>query len=165
MMDMSFTAVADDRLIFSSRAGLVRSASRLVGPADAEDVVQDAFERALRARTVRAETDPRPWLNRITRNVAYDALKSRSRTTVAAPAIPDAESAEHAVVRHETAAELDVALQQLSPALRRTIVLHDLQGYSNHEIASLDGVSYHTVRTRLFRARRSMRDALAPVAA
>ena len=163
-MNTSFTSVADDRMIRSSRETLVRRARTLVGPADAEDVVQDAFERALRAGSVRSDGDPRPWLNRITRNVAYDTLKSRARTA-AVPAAPDAESAEHAVVRHETAAELDDALQSLSPALRRTIVMHDLQGYSNHEIASLDGVSYHTVRTRLFRARRSMRDAFAPVLA
>jgi RNA polymerase sigma-70 factor, ECF subfamily len=163
-MNTSFTAVADDRMIRSSHASLLRRARSLVGPVDAEDVVQEAFERALRSQTARTDADPRPWLNRITRNVAYNTLKSRARAA-AVPAAPDAESAEHAVVRHETAAELDGALQQLSPMLRRTIVLHDLQGYSNHEIASLDGVSYHTVRTRLFRARRSMRDALAPVAA
>jgi RNA polymerase sigma-70 factor, ECF subfamily len=164
-MDMSFTSVADDRLILSSRASLVRRARTLVGPADAEDVVQDTFERALRARTVRSETDPRPWLNRIARNVAFDALKSRARAGALTPALPDAESAEHTVVRHETAAELDGALNTLSPALRRTIVMHDLQGYSNHEIASLDGVSYHTVRTRLFRARRTLRGVLKAVAA
>jgi RNA polymerase sigma-70 factor (ECF subfamily) len=163
-MNTSFTSVADDRMIRSSRASLVRRARTLVGPADAEDVVQDAFERALRARSVRSDGDPRPWLNRITRNVAYDTLKSRARAA-AVPAAPDAESAERIVVRHETAAELDGVLQRLSPALRRTIVLHDLQGYTNAEIASLEGVPYHTVRTRLFRARRSMRDALAPVTA
>jgi RNA polymerase sigma-70 factor (ECF subfamily) len=164
-MNMSFASVADDRLILSSRASLVRRARSLVGPSDAEDVVQDAFERALRARTARPETDPRPWLNRITRNVAFDALKARARDGAFAPALPDAESAEHTVVRHETAAELDGALNTLSPALRRTIVMHDLQGYSNHEIASLEGVSYHTVRTRLFRARRTMRGVLEAVAA
>jgi len=164
-MNMSFTSVADDRLILSSRDGLVRRARYLVGPADAEDVVQDAFERALRARTIRADGDPRPWLNRITRNVAYDTLKSRARATVLAPAPPNAESAERTVLRHESATELGGALQTLPAVQRRTIVLHDLEGYSNHEIASLDGVSYQTVRTRLFRARRAMRDALRTVAA
>jgi RNA polymerase sigma-70 factor, ECF subfamily len=62
-------------------------------------------------------------------------------------------------------AELGGALQTLAPAYRRTIVLHDLEGYSNSEIASLDGVPYHTVRTRLFRARRAMREKLLPVVA
>ena len=165
-MEMSFTSVADDRLILSSRASLVRHARRLVGPVDAEDVVQDAFERALRARTVRAGGDPRPWLNRITRNVAYDALKSRSRAAVAElPDAPDIESAERTVLRRETAVELDWALETLPADQRRTIVMHDLEGYSSHEIAAHDHVPYHTVRTRLFRARRAMRDALGPVAA
>jgi RNA polymerase sigma-70 factor (ECF subfamily) len=163
-MNISFTSVADDRLIVSSRDTLVRRAGSLVGPSDAEDVVQDAFERALRARSVRSDGDPRPWLNRITRNVAYDRLRARNRAAVLAPAEPeDVESAEGAVVRRESAVELGNVLQALSPALRRTIVLHDLEGYTNREIAALDGVAYQTVRTRLFRARRAMRDALRPV--
>jgi RNA polymerase sigma-70 factor (ECF subfamily) len=165
-LNTSFTAIADDRFLHASRARLVRRARSLVGPADAEDVVQDAFERALRARTVRTDGDPRPWLNRITRNVAFDALKTRARAAALTPASDlAAESAEGTVVRREAVAELDDALQALTPLLRRTIVLHDVQGYTNSEIASLDGVPYQTVRTRLFRARRALRDVLAPVAA
>jgi RNA polymerase sigma-70 factor, ECF subfamily len=158
------TAV-DDGFILSFRGSLVHRASHLVGPADAEDVVQDAFERALRAQTVRLDGDPRPWLRRITRNVAYDTLRSRARRgAIAAPA-NDEESAERTAVRHEALAEIGGALQTLTPAYRRAIVLHDLEGYSNSEIASLDGIPYHTVRTRLFRARRAMRDKLLPVVA
>jgi RNA polymerase sigma-70 factor (ECF subfamily) len=158
-------ATVDDGFIHSFRGSLVNRASHLVGPADAEDVVQDAFERALRARTVRLDGDPRPWLRRITRNVAYDTLRSRARRIATASPANDEESAERTVVRHEAMAELGGALQTLAPAYRRTIVLHDLEGYSNSEIASLDGVPYHTVRTRLFRARRAMRDKLLPVVA
>ena len=165
MMNMSFAAVADDRFLLSSRDGLVRRARTIVGPADAEDVVQDAFERALRARTVRSDGDPRPWLNRIARNVAYDALRARARALTFVPHHADAESADRAVLRKEAVAELGGVLDMLPAVQRRTIVLHDVEGYSNHEIASLDGVLYQTVRTRLFRARRAMRDALRPVAA
>ena len=165
MTEISFKSLADDRLILSSRERLVATARRLVGAADAEDVAHDAFERALRARTVRSDGDPRPWLNRIARNVAYDTLRSRARNALAAPAPDPAESAERAAVRQETIAELGGVLDRLTPLLRRTIVLHDLKGYTNREIASLEGVPYHTVRTRLLRARRAMRDALAPVAA
>jgi RNA polymerase sigma-70 factor, ECF subfamily len=162
---MSFAAGPNVGLILSSRDRLVRQAQRLVGPSDAEDVVQDAFERALRARTVRSDGDPRPWLARVTRNLAYDTLRSRARRpTVADPLLLE-ESPEGIVLQHETAAELDRALRTLSPAYRRTIVLHDLQGYTNVEIASLDGVPYQTVRTRLFRARRAMRDRLVARAA
>jgi RNA polymerase sigma-70 factor (ECF subfamily) len=164
MMKTTFAAVADDRLILSVRGPLIRRAVSLVGPADAEDVVHDAFERALRARSVRSDGDPRPWLHRIARNVAYDTLRLRARQP-APSALANEESAERTVLRREIAAELDGALQLLSPAQRRAIVLHDLEGYSNAEIASLEGIPYHTARTRLFRARRAMRDKLVPVAA
>jgi RNA polymerase sigma-70 factor (ECF subfamily) len=164
-MKTTFAGVADDRLILAVRGPLVRRALSLVGQADAEDVVHDAFERALRARSVRSDGDPRPWLHRIARNVAYDTLRLRARQAAMAPAVADAESAERTVLRREIAAELDGALQRLSPAQRRAIVLHDLEGYSNAEIASLEGIPYHTARTRLFRARRALRNKLVPVAA
>ena len=60
---------------------------------------------------------------------------------------------------------LEIALRGLPSAQRRTIVLHDVAGYTNREIAALDAIPYHTVRTRLFRARRAMRDALTTKAA
>jgi RNA polymerase sigma-70 factor (ECF subfamily) len=164
-MKTSFAAVADDRLILSVRGPLVRRALSLVGPADAEDVVHDAFERALRAGSVRSDGDPRPWLQRIARNVAYDTLRLRERQPSLPAGLADEENTERTVLRREIAAELDVALQLLSPAQRRAIVLHDLEGYSNAEIASLEGIPYHTARTRLFRARRALRGKLIPVAA
>ncbi len=164
-MNTSFTSIADDRLIFASRAGLVRQAQQLVGLADAEDVVQDAFERALRARSFGTGRDPRPWLRRITRNVAYDRLRIRSRDAAVASDVPPAESAEGMVLRSEAGAELAGVLRTLPPAQRRTITMHDIEGYSNAEIASIEGVPRNTVRTRLFRARQAVRDALRPEAA
>lgn len=164
-MNMSFASIADDRLIFASRAHLVRQAQLLVGPADAEDVVHDAFERALRARSFGAGRDPRPWLGRITRNVAYDRLRVRSRDAVVPADIPPAESAEGIVLRSEAGAELAGVLRALPPAQRRAITLHDIEGYSNAEIASIEGVPRNTVRTRLFRARQAVRSALRPEAA
>ena len=160
MTEISFKSLADDRLILSSRERLVATARRLVGAADAEDVAHDAFERALRARTVRSDGDPRPWLNRITRNVAYDTLRSRARRAALSVAPRDEESAERTVVRQETRTEIGAALDLISPLYRRTIELHDLQGYTNTEIAALEGVPYQTVRTRLFRARRALREQL-----
>jgi RNA polymerase sigma-70 factor, ECF subfamily len=164
-MKISFTPGVDGELLSSQRAGLLQRARSLVGFADAEDVVQDAFERAWRTRTLRPGTDPRPWLNRITRNAAFDVLEARKRTPPAAGEPDAAESAERTVMRREAAADLDGALRTLPSTLRRTIVLHDFDGYSSREIAQLDGVAYHTVRTRLFRARQAMRAALETVAA
>jgi DNA-directed RNA polymerase specialized sigma24 family protein len=88
----------------------------------------------------------------------------RARSSRQIPAV-DTASAERSVVRRETIGELGRALLSLPAVQCRTIVLHDVQGYSNAEIATLDHVPYHTVRTRLNRARRALRIALGPMAA
>jgi RNA polymerase sigma-70 factor (ECF subfamily) len=149
-----------EQSLLSSRNRLLRNAYRIVGSADAEDVVQDALERAWRYATFRPEADLRPWLNRIARNTAFNVLRRRARTITSFERQRDIESAEAAALRRETIAVLGVALGGLPPPQRRAIVLHDIAGYSSREIAQLDGIGHNTVRTRLFRARRAMRLAL-----
>jgi RNA polymerase sigma-70 factor (ECF subfamily) len=157
--------IIDDQVVRMIRATLLQRAQRLVGTADAEDVVQEAFERAFRARTMSADRDLRPWLYRIARNVAYDALRTRIRPTANNLTSPDVESAEISALRLETAAEIDNALRRLPDTQRRIVQLRYFEGYSNSEIASIEGVPYNTVRTRLHRARIAMRDALSWYAA
>jgi RNA polymerase sigma-70 factor (ECF subfamily) len=147
------------------RNALLRRIRQIVGDVDAEDVVQDTFEKAWKATTARASTDLRPWLHRIARNTALDRLHAKQPIDGSVAAERADESAEASVLRHETRADLATALRDLSPAQRRTIVLHDVAGYTSREIAALEAVPYHTVRTRLFRARRAMRDALTTKAA
>jgi RNA polymerase sigma-70 factor (ECF subfamily) len=147
-----------------NRNALLRRIRRIVGDADAEDVVQDTFEKAWKATTARASTDPRPWLHRIARNTALDRLQAKQSIDGSLPPERADESAETAVLRQETRADIETALRDLPPAQRRTIVLHDVAGYTSHEIAALDAIPYNTVRTRLFRARRAMRDALTKAA-
>jgi RNA polymerase sigma factor (sigma-70 family) len=148
-----------------NRSALLRRVRPIVGDADAEDVVQDTFEKAWRTTTARAGSDLRPWLQRIARNTALDRLRIKQTIDGSTPPERADESAEASVLRHEARADLETALRLLPPAQRRTIVLHDVAGYSSHEIATLDAIPYHTVRTRLFRARRAMRDALRTQAA
>src|SRR3954466_3959040 len=98
--DDAFAAL-DDRY----RRRLVRFASGFVpgGTADAEDVVQDALVRAVRARRSGSRPDALgPWLHRITRNCALDLNASRRRHPVVElvdHAHPPAEDAEAAVER------------------------------------------------------------------
>lgn len=150
----------DEETLRSSRKRLLWSAGRIVGSADAEDVVQDAFERAWRSSSFRTNADLGPWLSRIARNVAFDELHRRERTRISYEPQRDVESAETAVLRRETVTMLAGALGELPTQQRRAIVLHDVAGYSSREIAQLDGIGHNTVRTRLFRARRAMRRAL-----
>jgi RNA polymerase sigma-70 factor (ECF subfamily) len=148
-----------------NRNALLRRVRPIVGDADAEDVVQDTFEKAWKATTARASSDLRPWLQGIARNTALDRLRAKQVIDGSEPQERADESAEASVLRQETRADLETALRDLPQAQRRTIVLHDVAGYTSHEIATLDAIPYHTVRTRLFRARRAMRDALTTQAA
>jgi RNA polymerase sigma-70 factor, ECF subfamily len=149
-----------EQTLLSNRKRLLRTAYRIVGSADAEDVVQDAFERAWRTTSFRANADLRPWLSRIARNAAFNVLRRRVRTITAYERQRDIESAEASALRHERIAAIDVALGELPVHQRRAIVLHDVAGFSSREIAQLCGIEHNTVRTRLFRARRAMRRAL-----
>jgi RNA polymerase sigma-70 factor (ECF subfamily) len=154
----------EEHFVAVNRSALLRGVRSIVGDADAEDVVQDTFEKAWKATNIRPSSDLRPWLRKIARNTALTMLGSRRSIDLTLPEAID-ESAEEFVLRQEQFGELQLALRDLPPAQRRTLVLHDFAGYSSHEIAALDAIPYHTVRTRLFRARRAMRAALSTQAA
>jgi RNA polymerase sigma-70 factor (ECF subfamily) len=143
---------------------LTKRAYAIVGNhSDAEDAVQETAVRAWRARErLRADSDPTPWLNTILTRVAIDLLRVRSRRaerslddSILLDRSPDAD-----VIRAETIQAINSAAARLSPSTRRAFLLHDVDGFTSHEIAALDNVPYDTVRTRLRRARTSLRNEL-----
>lgn len=131
---------------------------------DAEDVVQDALERAWRARHRFAPgADARPWLLRITMNAALDFVRQRRNCVALSDLILERQPGrvpEEAALARELFDSVTAAITRLSPEHRSTFMLHDIHGYSNHEIAAHQKLPYHTVRTHLFRARRTIRRAL-----
>lgn len=151
-------ALAEQRPLMLKRAkSIVRNA------ADAEDVVQDAQERAWRFRgRFVAGSDPVPWLLKIVQNVAFDFLRKRDRVDFGllddVRALSD--PLEKGVVQRDDVRSLASAVRRLAPPHRTAFVLHDLQGYSSREISARVHVPYHTVRTHLHRARLRLREAL-----
>jgi RNA polymerase sigma-70 factor, ECF subfamily len=143
---------------------LTSRARAIVGNrSDAEDAVQEAAFRAWRARDrLRAGSDPAPWLKTIVTNTALDLARERARRN----GVPIEEhsvlgpSAEESFARAEVLTTIGSAAEHLPPNSRRVFMLHDLAGFSSHEIAHLDNLPYHTVRTRLRRARISLRNEL-----
>jgi RNA polymerase sigma factor (sigma-70 family) len=132
--------------------------------ADAEDVVQDACLRALRAIGGLAIANPRAWMLTIVHNTAYTWLgKNRPAAIVA---IDDLELAEEssshggdqntpelAVIVRSEAADLQAAIAALPTVFRETLVLRDIEGLNYKEIAEVTGVPIGTVMSRLTRAR------------
>ena len=130
---------------------------------DAEDLVHDAFIRALeRIESLQAGSPFGPWFYRLLVNASLNRARylARRRTegipAGAAATGSDDDAAERAELREWLARALD----SLSDDLRTVVVLHDLEGFKHSEIASILEVPEGTCRSHLWRARRLLRDRL-----
>ena len=129
---------------------------RLQNRADAEDVYQDVFLRLLSQDAVCwDENHLKAWLIRTTLNRCADVGRFRLRRSV----LPLSEIPDLPQQTNE-AAELWDAVAHLRPPFRDVVHLHYAEGYSTEEIAALLGIPAATVRTRLHRARKQLKDLL-----
>ncbi len=145
------------------------------GP-EAEDLVQETYVHALRSWDQFAPgTDLRAWLFRILRN-AFLSRHRRSRRDPAEgghdadeqgdPTVADRwlrDDFELDRMRHLVAEEIEEALASLSEDAR-TVILLDLEGLTEAEVASAMGCAVGTVKSRLARARAALRERLADYA-
>ena len=137
---------------------------------DAQDVVQDAYLRALRHfGTLRG--DGRAWLLAIVRNCARSSLRGRraeALTTEFDEELHSGEAAERGadaeagLRRGEARETLRQALDALAPEFREAIVLRELNDLSYREIAQVTGSPIGTVMSRLARARAKLLEARGP---
>ncbi|MET0600358.1 MAG: sigma-70 family RNA polymerase sigma factor, partial [Baekduia sp.] len=147
------------------RRRLVRFARGFVpgGTADAEDVVQDAMVRAVRALRNGSRPDAvGAWLHRITRNCALDLTASRRRHPVvelADHAHPPAEDAQTAVERSLGVRGLVADVSQLPVTQRSALVLRELEGRSYADIADELDTTVPAVKSLLVRARQGLKRA------
>ncbi len=149
--------------------------ARLVGPTDAEDLAQDVFEKAQRALgTFRGDSRVLTWLYRVATNAAIDRLRSAGRRAAlegdddaADPLEP--ERAGGAARERSLDGELDRAqmrecilrvVEQLPASQSAAILLGELRGFSDRELADALGISLGAAKIRLHRARRALKVAL-----
>lgn len=137
------------------RAALAVTGSRAM----ADDVAQDAFERAFAAL---GRFDPSrpfaPWLHRIAVNRALDMIR-QERRLVGLDAAPEA-GTEGWEIEAGPDPEALAALAQLSPERRAVVVLRHLLDYHPPEIAAMLGLPLGTVNSRLARALAELRERL-----
>jgi RNA polymerase sigma-70 factor, ECF subfamily len=146
--------------------------------AAAEDAVQDAYLDAYRHLSeFRADAQLGTWLVRIAANHALMRLRKQKRDRVVVPfttvrdgsrepdemKIPDnqAESPPSATLRAEVRRILERRIDELPVAFRTVFVMREVEEMSVEETAESLGIPPATVRTRLFRARGLLREALA----
>ena len=158
--------------------GVLRFLSRLVGEEEAEDVAQEVFLRVDRGlESFRGESSMGTWIYRIARNAALDRLRSRPAWLEGArqlrtrgsdedpedvmSQIPDERaSLERYLIGKEMSECIRGRVDTLPESYRRVLVLSELVGMTNGEIASALGVSEGAVKIRLHRARSLLREDL-----
>ena len=137
-------------------------AHRIVGGSDAEEVAQEVFVRVFRGLAAfRGDSALSTWIYRLTVNAALSHLARRGRrhevgddglTELPAPPIAERDSA--------LAARIETALAQLPAGYRAILVLHDVEGLSHEECATILECRVGTCKSQLHKARARMRDLL-----
>jgi RNA polymerase sigma-70 factor (ECF subfamily) len=135
--------------------------------ADAEDVVQDAYVRALRFFSSLRGEDARAWLLTIVRNTWYGRFPRRAGLDVTTGADDSPENRadggpdpEAQMIQQQTVEQVRRALETLPADFREMLVLRELEGLSYKEIAAIVGIPIGTVMSRLARARERLADVL-----
>lgn len=150
------TAYWDD-LYTQSRVVLYRTAALLLPPEEAEEVVQEAFERAFRSDRFRGETQvPLAWLRTAVGRLAVDRLRRRRlweriRAMRLVPGVSESASSR---------LEVRDALRRLPPRQRVALVLRYYQDAPYDEIADALSMKTESVGPLLSRAKQALREAL-----
>ncbi len=137
---------------------------------DAQDVVQEAYLRALRSFGGFRGDNARPWLLAIVRNTCYTWLAQHRRAEVEVVYDDDVHGGDEPVegigsaahganpetilARQDDVRLVDLALSQLPVGYREVVVLRDIEDLSYKEIAAVAGLPIGTVMSRLARGRK-----------
>lgn len=131
----------------------------------AEELTQEAFVRAWKKLVqFRGESAFSTWLHPLAVNVALAERRSRRSRDAHTFLTDDAAAFERPPAGDGLEGRLDIerALASLPAGARAVFVLHDVEGYRHDEIAGMTGVTVGTSKAQLHRARRLLRERLAP---
>ena len=161
-------------------AKLYNVAQRILGDvADAEEVIQDVFWTAFRkAKSFRGTAQFSTWLYRLTVNSALGKIRRSKKNREVGyeeylpkfqpdghhqvrPVIDWSNTLDETYAHRELQALLKQALERLKPVDKSVVVLSDMEGMSDKEIAVTLGLTVSAVKTRLHRARLFLRGNLA----
>lgn len=155
------------RLVEAYQQPVYSLCSALAGP-DGEDLAQETFVRVFSAIS-RFDPDRgpglRPWILTIARRLCQDRARHIKLGVEVAPALPaDAPDPAAGPAEHADAARMEArfrrALAALPPEQLAVIALYEWEGLDYEEIAAIEDVPVGTVRSRLSRARASLRAAV-----
>jgi RNA polymerase sigma-70 factor, ECF subfamily len=161
-------------------AKLYNVAHRILGDvADTHEVIQDVFWAVYRkAKSFRGNSQFSTWLYRLTVNAALGRIRRSKKNKeveyeeflprfqqnghhLVRPVIDWSDTLEETYAKQQVQGFLKDALDQLKPIDKSVVVLSDLEGISDKEIAAALGITVSAVKTRLHRARLFLRGKLA----
>jgi len=163
---MTAASSKTDRLVLHLAAARKLARYLLRNNADAEDVVQEAYVRALQHGGNADTGDGRAWMLTIVRNVGYDWIRrSRRAPSDSTPIDPeeirtDAPSPEAVLLAKLNVETLRRSLDRLPVNHRMVVILRDLEQMSYKEIAERAEIPLGTVMSRLARGRANLRTLL-----
>jgi RNA polymerase sigma-70 factor (ECF subfamily) len=156
--------------------------SRMLDASEAEDLTQEVFVKVDKAlKEFRGEAQLSTWIYRIATNSALDRLRSSSFRQRARECVPDDSSSQNMtesedqnvwtgeqkqgvdqeLIRQEMNSCIREYIDQLPEDYRAALILSEVEGFKNSEIAEILGVSLDTVKIRLHRARAKLKESLA----
>jgi len=169
--DLKFDTIFDEY-----HPKILRYLSRIVGRVDAEDLTQEVFDKINRGLAgFQGRSGLSAWIYRIATNTAIDRSRSvaykyesthdafedeashQSFDPTAAKATP---VTDQLVIRKEMSDCVNEFIDNLPPHYRTVIVLSELEGFTNKEIAHIVSISLDNVKIRLHRARAKLKKAL-----
>jgi len=151
---------------------------RMTGSAaDADDLVQETFVRAIEKPPRRTDEPLRPWLVRVAMNLSRDLLRRRKRQHYLGPWLPSpvptdeespasyeppASSLDSPAARYDLKESISfaflLALEALTPSQRAVLLLREVLDYSTSETAEALDITEANVKVMLLRARRKMKE-------
>ncbi|MBI4307007.1 MAG: sigma-70 family RNA polymerase sigma factor [Chloroflexi bacterium] len=163
------------------RPKIRRYLAGMVGESEADDITQEVFLKVSQSlQRFRGESQLSTWIYRIATNAALDRLRSRRSHIVTVSSLPGEAGGEDAaeiedrdtwtgearpevdqvIIRKEMSACIRGYVEELPEDYRAAIVLSDIAGLKNAEIARILGVSLDAVKIRLHRARARLKNML-----
>lgn len=147
-----------------TRKPLLASLQRMLEPAQAEEVLQEAYLKLLLALREERAPEPRAFLYRVARNQAISRLRHQKVVEQQGSHVQMAmqsqqhEAIESRVSREEEQGALLEAINALPPKCRQVLVMRKIDGFSHGQIAGVLGISTKTVENHLARGMRLCRE-------
>ncbi len=155
---------------------ILRYLTRIVGPDDAEDLAQVVFDKVNRGlNRFQGRSSLSTWIYRIATNSAIDSSRSAaskfenehnsfkddsSHESSDAPVAPASPVTDQLVIRKEMSDCVNEFIDNLPADYKTVIVLSELEGMANKEIAEILGITLENAKIRLHRARARLKKAL-----